>query len=69
MKAAIRVARSQLLKRQKALAVERDRLRALRDDLDDLISELRDDLDDLITSCDDAEAGLETAIEALSRYV
>lgn len=55
--ATVRAARVQLRKRLKAISVERDQLRALRDDIDDLIS-----------SCDDAVDGLETTVEALSRY-
>ena len=53
----IRAARAQLRQRLKAVSVERNKLRALRDDLDDLMM-----------SCDDAAKGLEAAIEALSRY-
>ena len=54
----VRAARVQLRRRLKAISIERDQLRTLRDDIDDLIS-----------SCDDAIDGLETAIEALGRYV
>jgi hypothetical protein len=53
----VRAARIQLRRRLKAIANERDQLRSLRDDIDCLIS-----------SCDDGVDGLETAIEALSRY-
>lgn len=56
-KSVVRGARSQLLRRLKGVVVERDALRALRNDLDDLIG-----------SCEDAIEGLESAIEALSRY-
>ena len=42
----------------KAVSVERDQLRALRDDLDDLLE-----------SCEAAAAGIEDAIDALSRHV
>lgn len=56
--ASVRAARVQLRRRLKAVAVERDQLR-----------ELRSDLDDVINSCDEAVDALETAIDALSRYV
>lgn len=55
--AAVRAARAELRERLKAIGDERNKLRSLRDDLDDLL-----------TSCDDAHDGLESAIEALSRY-
>jgi hypothetical protein len=55
--ATIRSARVQLRRRLKAVAIERDKLR-------DIIS----DYEDLVNSCDDAVDALHTAIEALSRY-
>lgn len=55
--ASVRLARAQLRRRLKSIAAERDALRGLRDDIDDLIS-----------SCDDATDGLEQAIDALSRF-
>lgn len=53
----IRAARRELIKRLKAVGRERDQLRALKDDLEDLEN-----------SCSDAYESLESAIEALSRY-
>lgn len=55
--AAVRAARVQLRKRLKAVAKERDALRQLESDCDDLAG-----------SCDDALESLQSAIEALSRY-
>ncbi len=54
---AIRCVRAILIKRIKSVARERDALRAVADDCEDLIA-----------SCDDAVGALESAIEALSRY-
>lgn len=54
---ALRAARKELIKRIKRVGKERDELRAL-------IS----DFQDLETSCSDAYESLESAIEALSRY-
>ena len=55
--ALIRTARARLKTRLKAVSDERDQLR-----------ELLGDVEDLISSCDDAIDGLETAITALSRF-
>ena len=60
--AIVRAAQAQLRLRLKgtllkAVSVERDQLRALRDDLDDLLE-----------SCEAAAAGIEDAIDALSRH-
>lgn len=54
----VSIARRALIQKMKAVGKERDELR-----------QLRDDVDALIASCDDAKEGLDTAIEALSRYV
>ena len=56
--ATVRAVRVQLHRRLKAICAERAQLYALRDDIDELVA-----------SCDDAADALETAIEALSRYV
>ena len=54
----ILAARTELQKRLKAMRVERDRLKALRDEIDDIDGQW-----------DEACFDIETAIEALSKYV
>lgn len=53
----IRAARAELFKRIRAVGVERDKLR-----------EMASDYEDLANSCDEAMDGLQAAIEALSKY-
>lgn len=55
--ATIRAARAELFKRVRAVGAERDLLR-----------ELASDYEDLANSCDEAMDGLQGAIEALSKY-